>query len=208
MGLGNKRTTLSLTTYPPLPIHRVAAAHVRIAQLGLESRCGKRRPPSQRRPVVARVVVAVPRWQPPPGTAVVTAAYPPVGATRGRRGHHLPPLGRRQSAGSRGACGRPLPTCGRVPFRRQRLPLVRAAVDAAAAVGGAPSAPASGGHVGDRHHRRHGRLPRLMFSDLPLVRALPWAPVGNRCSHSQHIFRRMKTVALFCKSVVFSRARF
>ena len=40
---------------------------------------------------------------------------------------------------------------------------MRAAVDAAAAVGGAPPTPASGGHVGDRHHRRHGRLPRLLF---------------------------------------------
>ena len=40
---------------------------------------------------------------------------------------------------------------------------MRAAVDAAAAVCGAPPTPASGGHVGDCHHRRHGRLPRLLF---------------------------------------------
>jgi len=46
-------------------------------------------------------------------------------------------------------------------------------MDAAAAVGGAPRTPASAGRVGDHHHRRHGRLRRLLFSDLPLVRALP-----------------------------------
>jgi len=118
------------------------------------------------------MVAAVPRWQPPAATAVAAAADPPVGAAGAPRGDHLPPLGRRQSAGRRGACGRPLPTSGRVFPRRQQLPIVRAAVDAAAAVVGAPPTPASGGHVGDRHHRRHGRLPRLLFSDLPLVRAL------------------------------------
>jgi len=96
-----------------------------------------------------------------------------MGAAGAPCGDHLSPLGRRQSAGLRGAWGRPLPTSGRVPPRRQRLSLVRAAVDAAAEVGGAPPTPASGGHVGDRHHRRHGRLPHRLFSDLPLVRALP-----------------------------------
>jgi len=86
---------------------------------------------------------------------------------RQARGDHLPPLGRIQSAGRRGACWWPLPTSGRVPPRRQRLPLVRAAVDAAAAVSGAPPTPASGGHVGDCHHRHHGRLPRLVFYRSP-----------------------------------------
>ena len=45
--------------------------------------------------------------------------------------------------------------------------------DAAAAVSRAPPTPESGGDVGDRHHRRHGRLLRLLFAALPLVRALP-----------------------------------
>jgi len=111
--------------------------------------------------------------QPPPATAVAAAADPTVGAAGAPHGDHLPLLGRRQSAGLRGARWRPLPTSGRVPPRRQRLPLVRAAVDAAVAVGGAPPTPASGVHVGDCHHRPHGRLPRLLFSDLPLVRGLP-----------------------------------
>jgi len=62
---------------------------------------------------------------------------------------------------------------GEYPPRRRRLPLVRAADDAAAAVCGATSAPATGGDVGDRRHRRHGHLPRLQCADLPLVRALP-----------------------------------
>ena len=111
---------------------------------------GSRRPPRRWRPLLTL------RWVRQKPLAVIT----------------YPPLGRRKSAGLRGACGWPLPTSERVPPRRQRLPLVRAAVDAAAAVGGAPPTPARGGHVGDRHHRHHGRLPRLLLSDLPLVRAL------------------------------------
>jgi len=76
--------------------------------------CGKRRPPSQRRPVVTRMVASVPRWLPPPATAVAAAVDPPVGAAGAPRGDHLPLLGPRQSAGRRGACWRPLPTSGRV----------------------------------------------------------------------------------------------
>jgi len=87
-----------------------------------------------------------------------------------RARHHL---GRGLSAGLRGACGRPLPTSGRVPTRRRRLPLVRAVADAASVVGGAPPTPASGGHVGDRRHRCHGRRPRLLYAALPLAHVLP-----------------------------------
>ena len=164
--------------------------------------------------------------------AVVAAArhggggpYRPAGG-RGRR------LARRSLGGGRAVTHSPsdnvtalldkehaggrYPPMGGYPSRPRRLPPVRAAADAdaAAAVGGAPPTPASDGHVGDRRHRRHGRIPSLLRTALPLVRAHLCGAGRAGDAHPQSgarraaIFRRVKIVLSFRKSRVFSQTCF
>jgi len=74
--------------------------------------CGKQRPLRQRRSVVARMVAAVPWWQPPPATVLAATADHPVVATGAPRGDLIPPLGRIHSAGLLGVFWWPLTASG------------------------------------------------------------------------------------------------